>query len=359
MSSTMLRRQKARPYTDQEIIDVIELSWRQYHPRYPDRTFQAYRDKRRQMRDEGWEFPDARTQRERYAVPPTMAIAPTLGDGERLNPDEIWELMDKHQEVALKRAAELVQPAITVSVTADRPIGICFMSDFHLGNTGTDHRALLDDIDLITSCPYLTVFVGGDGVDNMVIGKLAREQRDHGSVGPDLQYLALADVFNRLLPNLIAVGTGNHDNWTKQLAGIDGLSRALADKPIVNIGERATITLELGEQRYVICRKHRPLYNSMYNPGHAIQQMWRHGGLNFDVGVAEHQHTPWIGEFLGHGEVKWAIRTGSYKVKDSFASEYTPDTGSTGTPIVVFHPFRKHMLAFSSIADAIEYLEVD
>jgi len=344
-------------WSAKEIADVVELTWRQFHAKYPSRSHDNYRSRRRILRDEGFVFPDGRTEPHRYEKP-TMEIK--LGDqAEPISIDRLWQLYDIQRELHHARAAKQVQAEITVKIETDRPVGVCFLSDFHLGNVGTDHRALLQDVSLITSCELMTAFVGGDGIDNMIMGKLASVQRDSGSSSPDLQYLALSDILNRLLPNLIAIGTGNHDNWTKRLAGIDGLSVAIADKPIVNTGERSLINLYVGKQLYKIFRKHRPIYSSIYNLGHSVQQLWRLGEVDFDLGVVEHQHCTHTSWFNGHGKPRLAVRTGSYKTHDSFASEFTAlNGGGIGTPVVVFNPHEREMTPFMSISSAIEYLEI-
>jgi hypothetical protein len=347
----------ARPYTQAEDADTIALTWRAFHAKYPDRSHVSYRKRRQHLRDEGAVFPDGRSEPFRYAAAPEIEVElPAAAD--ELTREEVWDLMRLRRELAAKRLAQKVQPEVTVRIPTDRKYGVVFMSDFHFGNEGTDEEALWEDVELIRSCPQLGVFVGGDGVDNMAVGKLLAVARDNASLSPDLQYVAYRFVLNALVKQILAIGTGNHDAWTKQLAGIDGISPLLADLPIVNTGERSLIHLYVGEQHYRIFRKHRPVYSSVFNLAHAVQALWRLGTDDFDVGVVEHQHCSYVGPFYGHGLERLAVRTGSYKTRDGFASEFTPNNGGIGTPVVVFDPFERKMTPFMSISDAIEFLEI-
>jgi hypothetical protein len=339
---------------------LVNLTWRQYRAKYPDRTHDAYRSMRRSLRDAGAVFPDGRSQPERYLAAPEVTIETGVENLAELPREKIWELVRLGQEMALRRQQEQVQSEITVRIDTDRPIGIVFMSDFHIGNVGTDYEALNADIDLIRTCPLLKAMIGGDGIDNFIVPKLAAAHRDGAVLTIDLQWFAFHDVLTRLLGQILAVGTGNHDAWTRKMAGIDGMDAMIGDLPIVNTGERSLIHLCVGDQSYRIFRKHRPIFSSSFNPGHAVAQLWRMGEVDFDLGVVEHQHVSYYGTFTGHGKERLAIRTGSYKVLDSFASEFTMlNGGGVGTPVVVFDPHVRKMSPFGSISDAIVFLVVE
>ena len=62
--------------------------------------------------------------------------------------------------------------------------------------------------------------------------------------------------------------------------------------------------------------------------------------------------------FTGHGQIRWALTTGSYKTDDSHAREYGHVDSRVGTPVMVFYPHRRAMVGFMSIVDAIEFLEI-
>lgn len=57
------------------------------------------------------------------------------------------------------------------------------------------------------------------------------------------------------------------------------------------------------------------------------------------------------------GKQRVLIACGSYKVRDKWAEGGGYYTGGYGVPTVVFYPDRRKMLAFWSIADALEALD--
>lgn len=276
--------------------------------------------------------------------------------------EELWAAYDQMYEVYDKLESSWAVDEIDITVETDRPFGIVFMSDFHLGNAGTDTEQLRADIDLINSCPYLKAYIGGDGIDNFIIPGLAHVHRDTSLVALPMQHALFRHIVLRLLESLLAVGTGNHDAWTKKLGGIDANLAMLKDVPVLHTREACYLNLTVGSgetaQRYTIYRKHRPSKNSQNDAIAGIKHAYRFGTRVFDVGVQEHHHTPDIGSFWGHNLQRFGVRTGSYKLKDAHAREWGFMEGKVGTPVVVFHPDRRLMVPFLDLSAAIDYLEM-
>ena len=64
--------------------------------------------------------------------------AVTRPDSERL----LASMIDL-QEVLTERAQERIKSDVTLRLTGDKPVGIVFASDLHLGGRGTDHPAVI------------------------------------------------------------------------------------------------------------------------------------------------------------------------------------------------------------------------
>jgi hypothetical protein len=244
-------------------------------------------------------------------------------------------------------------------VFTNRPIGICFPSDLHIGNEYTDHRQIIKDFDLINSCPYLFAYLGGDGTDNFVIPKLAHAARGD-LVRPSTQWLFYRYLVKKLLPSLLAVGDGNHTAWTFKLSDLDGTLIALRDFPTLYTYEGGYLDLTLdsgdGRQTYTIFRKHRPRFGSAFNLTHTVKRLYEQGRRAFDVGVIEHQHSPVFESFNVHSQERIAIRTGTYKVFDPHAEEYGYYGGGHGVITVVFFPNERRMVPFRRLEEAIAFL---
>jgi hypothetical protein len=343
-------------WTEEARKDAAELSWKEFDAKYAGRfEFDAYRWQRYHYRATG-----GRPRRRRKEIAePVMTLPEIKADSE---PERLWDAVIEHQE-AVTAERDRIVTELPVRIETDRPIGIAFVADLHIGGMGTDHKAIRRDLALITSCSHLKVVLGGDAVDNYVLSKLAHAARDEGATPPIVQWSLFRHVVLELLESksLIAVGDGNHNAWTRRAAGIDGTLAALHGLPAIYTGEGGFIDLTIGQQEYVIYRKHRPPMSSRYNPTHAARQALRFGTVNGagklpDVVVVEHQHEPSIETAPMLGAERVFVRTGSYKVKDGHAAEFGFQS-HIGTPVVVFNPWRRQMVGFASLRTAIEYLE--
>ena len=346
-------------WTAEAEIDAAELSWREFDAKYEGAyEFDAYRWRRYRVSKAGLKV---KGRAKKYSGgEPAMILPerPAEPDAEKL-----WDAVIDHQASILAERDQIVNE-LDVKILADRPVGVAFFADLHIGGMGTDHAAIRRDIELAISCSHLKVYLGGDAVDNFVMAKLAHVARDDSAAAPFTQWELFRHVVTTLVKSgkLIAVGDGNHNAWTRRVAGIDGSLAALRGVPAIYTGEGGFINLEVGRQDYAIFRKHRPGMSSRYNPTHSARQAMRFGRTNKhdklpDVVVVEHQHEPSIeaGQMLGKERV--FVRTGTYKTRDKFAEEFGFTGTAIGTPVVVFDPWRRRMTPFASLRTAIEYLE--
>jgi hypothetical protein len=271
--------------------------------------------------------------------------------------EDLWKAVTDFQNINRDKFASQILTDITIQVETDRPFGVVFMSDWHIGGIGTDHEAILRDIDLINSCPHLVAYVGGDPTDNFIPDKLAHAARET-LISPDFQWKMFRYAIERLSPSLLAVGRGNHDGWTKRLAGIDGVEAALRGFPVLHTAEDTYIDLIVGEQTYTIYRKHRPIGSSRVNRSAGGKASYNFGKRLFDVGITEHHHVASITWEPRHDQYRYFITTGSYKVEDMHSREWGFTDGGIGTPVMIFYPFRKKMISCVCIEDAIQILDI-
>jgi hypothetical protein len=279
------------------------------------------------------------------------------------------ELLEESEERFLQRylafhdevMASLPQlPQVEVSLPTDEPIGVCLMSDWHIGAEGTDLRRLMRDIDYICRHPSLYVGLGGDVCDNFILEKMGSAAQSS-----DLQVRFQWRIFKQLMTPLLAsnsllwVSSGNHDQWSIKAAQIDPILASLGDIPVSYIGEGGYVDLTVGEQTYTIYRKHKPArFNSNFNWTHWHKQMLgRFMPREADIVACEHLHRCAIENFPYRGKMHIAACLGSYKVTDLWAMSGGYYDGGYGVPTVVLYPDRRRMLPFMSIEDAVELLD--
>jgi len=312
-------------------------------------SYLDYLRRRRELREAGYEVRDLRG---RPPSQPAIHLSSRPAIPASLETDQLWEAI-----IALQRQERRIFPSsIRVAIETDRPIGVVFTSDWHIGSSGTDHERLLADVETIATFPGLFAYVGGDPTDNMVTAKLSHVARDEQLVPPRDQWRLYRSLIEKLRPSLIAIGRGNHDAWTQRVAGIDGIEAALEGIPVIQTGEDTYIELVVGEQEYVIYRKHRPIASSRTHRASGAKRAYDWGERTFDVGVTEHHHEASLTCEMRHGRYRWFITTGSYKVRDAYAREGGFVHGGPRMPVVIFWPDRHKIIAELGIDDAIERL---
>jgi hypothetical protein len=271
---------------------------------------------------------------------------------EEPNYEELIDLSVKQSEIFKK----LVQTKLELDVYVDTnaPIILVFSADWHLGGEGVDYVSFNDDIQFIKMTPNLLVYLGGDATDNFVQpsklgGVLAQE--------PIIRQRALCKAAIEEIKNKIAcIGTGNHDWWTNQVAGVDITSELAKDLNILYTGLGGYLNLTVGDITYVIFRTHKMKFNSLSNPTHGVKQTWRTGIKDFDIGVGEHGHVSAIEPFKGHGREKIAIKTGTYKTWDSYAMGNGFWGVNINSPAVILYPNEFKMIPFADMRLAAELL---
>lgn len=342
-------------WTEQECVDVLAYRPQQFQRMYPGRRSD----------DAVW---TQRTKLNRIGfvsdLAPTPLVAPRGPSVEVSKPAPAPSLEEiRNASVVAQRLQAAYEEStrqfnLTVNIESDVPVGIVWMSDMHLGSAGVDETRLERDLETIIEAgpKMLRVFIGGDSVDNFIVPSLAHVHRDTATLPPRLQQGYFRGVVERLLPQVVAIGSGNHDAWTQKMAGIDTNLAALAGLPVAYTGEECYIDLRVGFENYVIWRKHRPKGATKLNPTGGVQNHFRWGDRAFDLGVTEHHHTPHMATFDGHGQRRMAITTGSYKTQDEHAREFGHVHGSACAPVTVFFPYRKKILYFDEISDAVHHI---
>lgn len=323
---------------------------------FPSITHAEYVRRRGELRRAGVEVPDLRGRPRLERHEPVIELPDLFIEDDA---EALWNAVAAFQASHRHTIADTIKTDVEITVQTERPFGVCFMSDWHIGSIGTDHEALMRDIDLINSCPSLMAYVGGDPVDNFIPEKLAHAGRETQVVSPGFQWKMYRHAIERLNEekSLLAVGRGNHDAWTSKYASIEGIEQALRGIHVLHTGEDTYIDLMVGEQRYVIYRKHRPIGSSRSHRVAGAKKAYDWGKKLFDVGVTEHHHVASYAWEPRHAQSRIFITTGSYKVEDLHAREWGFMDGGIGTPCVIFWPNRRKMLPVPTIEDAIEHLE--
>jgi len=268
------------------------------------------------------------------------------------NYDDIWELVNKLQDA--KKIRDPHQEILNIEVKGDaKYIAITFLSDLHVGSYYTDHRTLKKHLELIENTPNLFVVLLGDLIDNFVI---ERELTNEQLISNSLQVELVSDVIKKLQNKLIALVTGDHEEFTYRVAGL-GLSEEWSKfLKVPHLGFGGRIILKFGNEKYVIAVRHRTRYYSALNITHAIKRM-HDLGYPFDIGVSGHRHHTAIEQVKRQGEHKVFIACGSYQIGGRWAYLRGYEKGDRSAPIVIISKDEKIMIPFKDIEVGIKALK--
>jgi hypothetical protein len=291
-------------------------------------------------------------------------IAPTIGP-ELIGATAVDELPDPrvvlHRMTERYRAYSEAQRRRRNQIIRfpNRPVGVAFVADNHIGNDGVDYERMMAEAELMAATDDLYVVQVGDLVDNFIVSKLLA-LRVNTTVSIPEEW-AVADYYLRMLgPKLLAVVGGNHDAWTRAMAGVDQLKQTLAGvrSDALYATDELMVTFEVGGLTVPARIRHKWRYSSVLNPTHGIERAFeRDQAKPFLLGVGAHTHVSGLArQFNAGGRTGLSVICGSYKVYDSFAHTLglAEPNGSTAV-VVVFHPDHG-MVGFDNLALAVEYL---
>lgn len=267
-------------------------------------------------------------------------------------PEEMWNAAREITSVDVARHREM--RFVDVTIDDDRVIGISAISDQHIRQTGpVDLARMESDAKLVQATPGLFALLGGDGVDNHIKHRAAMV---HGGTSPKREWEMYDHYLTFFGDRILAMITGNHDDWTSDFAGVSMVEQLAQQKKIHWAHDEIVIHLKLGQQTYHIKIRHQYRYNSSFNQVHTVKRLWEMGQDDFDVGVVCHHHEAAIEPFQKHGRMVWGARPGSYQLTSGHSRRYGYNHTTPTCPTFLFWPDQHKVLGFQDVADAAGYL---
>lgn len=317
----------------------------------------------------GWSRDRVRRVRNYFAIAPaTMTrvvsetpertiIAPEESDDEPFE-----ELLDR----AIRETRKDVRKAqarrfAEARIVTDRPIAICFKSDQHLTMRGPcDVERAFGDAEIVQQTPGLFTVLGGDGVDNHIKHRAALVSK---ASRPTDEFRLYDGYLRTLGHKVLAMISGNHDDWTRDEAGIDMVGLLAARNRMHYAPDICVLKVRLVSspqdeegQEYTIKVRHQYRFNSSLNVGHVVKRMYDMDGDQFDIGVVCHNHEAHVETFNRHGLVRYAMRPGSYQVESSWSRRVGFGQSYPTCPGVVLWPGERRIEAFEDLRGLTEKL---
>jgi hypothetical protein len=290
-------------------------------------------------------------------TPERVVIAPEESDEE-----PIADLLARaiRQTGRAVQRAQMQRHAVARLVTS-RPIGIAFASDQHLSTSAaTDVEKAFADAEVVQQEPGLFCILGGDGADNHIKHRAALVGKS--SAPPD-EWRLYEHYIATMGQKVLAVISGNHDDWTRDFAGVDMVAHLAARQRVHYSPDEIVLDVELlpsaraePSARYTAKVRHQYRFNSALNVGHTVKRMYDMGGDPFDVGVVCHNHEAHVESFERHGRTRWAVRPGSYQIQTSHGRRYGYSASDPTCPVAIFWPDEHRVVCFRDLREGITHL---
>lgn len=267
--------------------------------------------------------------------------------------ERVWERCERDSNRRIRKAQ--LMPEFSWTAPGKHVILVA-ISDMHIApGTPVDFARMREDALLIANTPNCYAILGGDQVDNHIKHRSAIL---NARSTPDDQYKLFEYYLQLLGGKCILMTSGNHDDWSPQMAGVDVLSRIARDHRICYAPDEAFIDLRVGSQKYKVAIRHQYRMNSSFNQTHSVKQWLRNGNTEFDLGIVGHHHEAAIEEFIYRGKFCWACRPGSYQITSAYSRQYGYNHSIPTCPTFVISGDQRNIQGYRSLKAYLETIKV-
>lgn len=283
----------------------------------------------------------------------TQADDPTEDEYERF-----FEILEDAETV--KRLLTPHLKTTTFVAPDDKPIGIVFTGDWHLGAGGVDVARLRSDLEAIRAADGCYAVGMGDWLEGVTLDVKAAGSLFSGSVNdPNWQEVYVLSRARLLEGKWLAILSGNHDEMVGRRTGIRRMDQLASTLGAPHFGEGGgTIVCHVGEQVYRLGVKHNHAGKAL-NTSNAQRRYWDEAPEweNHDLVCLAHLHFNDLHTVSRKGGRVVYLRSGTYKVADSYARRLGYES-EIGTPLVVLYPDRKQIVPWrgDDFREGLEYL---
>jgi calcineurin-like phosphoesterase family protein len=242
----------------------------------------------------------------------------------------------------------------TVELKDNKPIGIAFWGDWHVGGIGVDYDALDEDTNTINSTDGLYWVGTGDYKDNYQTGGHPGAQYEQ-IIQPGMQDKAVERIVTKLSAGCIALVRGCHDDWDKKGSDKDFVGSLCGVADAVNLWHGGNLFIKIGSEQYHIKVRHKFPYESGLNVENSMRRMLDTQG-DFDIAISAHLH---FGFFMMRplgGRQRILGKSGGYKKWDEHGQKLAGYEAERKIPVVILWPNKKRMHV-SYLPEAIQMLK--
>jgi len=253
-----------------------------------------------------------------------------------------------------KQRLDIKQVKASIRIDQEKPFGIAFTGDWHIGSAGVDYNLLDHELHVIRDTEGLFAFGMGDYRENAI-----KHKGSHFGeiIGPGDQDRMVIKYMKDLADKMVVILEGCHDHWeatTTNKTLIDTLcSEEVANA--VHMWHGGEVTIKSQDEEYLIKCRHKFRFESSLNYENAPRRLMEVFGPA-DVAAIAHKHNPF--HVMRHlmGQYRIFLRSGSVKIWDDYAQQGGFGKGKPGVPVVIFYPNEHRMLSFAHLRDGVDCL---
>lgn len=249
---------------------------------------------------------------------------------------------------------EKKQTKTSITINDDKPIGIAFWGDWHIGDKGIDYDQLDADEELIKQTDGLYVIGMGDYKGNA--SALVHQAATQDSVATtDMQDLVVQRKFENTAEKHIVTIRGCHDDWDKRNANKDFIQALCDITGAVNLWHGGIVNLTVGNVEYRIGARHKYKFESSLNTTNTQRSFVNDYGP-CDIVAFAHKHFYDLQQIKRMGMDMTYFRSGSYKRYDEFGQKLAGYEGIYGVPVAILFPDKRMVMPFRDLRDGAEML---
>jgi len=262
--------------------------------------------------------------------------------------DTMIKLQEKHERINTR------QVKANIRLNDDKPIGVAYTGDWHVGGMGVDYKLLEQDLRKIRDTEGLYFIGAGDYKDNYVTGIHPGSQYEQ-IMQPGMQDLAVKHYMEQVADKCLALVCGCHDAWDKRNVDKDFIETLCEITDSINLWHGGEVNIKVGDQSYLWRCRHKYKYQSSLNLENAMRRINEIQGP-CDVAAEAHLHNGYVMKRHLMGEYRIMLRCGTYKIWDEFGQKIAGYKGKPAVPVVIMFPDKHMMIEELFLDNAIKIL---
>jgi len=256
----------------------------------------------------------------------------------------------------LETETEWRQQEATVVLDSDRPVGLVFCGDWHIGHRGADYARMRRDFEAIRDADGLHLVGMGDYTDNLIAAERVPQAPDETLIRLTMQQRLFAATVRRYFATkALAWLLGNHDHWTDRSTGLHPVMELARETQRPYLQHGGLLRLQLPGATYKIALRHSFPGSSRINTTNNQRRLWE-AVAGADIVALGHMHFTDLQQQLRGGTDTIWLRSGTYKLDDDFGQQKVGLPADPRMPLVVCWPDRKKLVPFADFHDGLDYL---